>query len=318
MTASTVHSLPQPLADQASAGHRPGGRGTAFTVAVFLAPAVLLYLLFLVYPILQAGYFSLYRWNGFGPATEFVGLNNYVRVLTDIVFLRSVAHALAIVALSIVVQLPLSLGLALLVGRNLPGRAFFRALFFLPYVLSEVMTAIIWASLYNPDPEYGLLNALLTSFGFKAQAWLGNPSTVLLAVFVALTWKYFGLHMLLYLAGLQNIPREVEEAAEIDGASRGQTLAFITLPLLGSTIRLTIYLSVLGSLQQFGLVWVMSQGGPVHASEMLATYLYHASFVQFAFGYGSAVALVMLLMCLVFSVSYQRLAMRQDYEGIGE
>ena len=131
---------------------------------------------------------------------------------------------------------------------------------------------------------------------------------VLLAVFAALTWKFFGLHMLLYLAGLQNISREVQEAAEIDGASRCQSLLYVTLPLLGSTIRLTIYLSVLGSLQQFGLVWVMSQGGPVHASEMLATYLYHASFVQFAFGYGSAVALVMLLICLAFSVGYQRLA----------
>jgi len=316
MTASTVPTVAPLRAEERGSGQRR--RSPTLTVAVCLAPAVLLYLLFLVFPILQALYFSLFRWNGFGPAVDFVGLNNYTRVFSDVVFLRSVAHAGAIVLLSVGLQLPLSLGLALLVGRDLPGRAFFRAIFFLPYVLSEVMTALIWASLYNPDPEYGLLNAILAIFGLKAQAWLGDPHQVLLAVFAALTWKFFGLHMLLYLAGLQNIPREVEEAAEIDGASRWQSLLYVTLPLLGSTIRLTIYLSVLGSLQQFGLVWVMSQGGPVHASEMLATYLYHASFVQFAFGYGSAVALVMLLICLAFSVGYQRLAMRQDFEGVGD
>ena len=128
-------------------------------MAICLAPAVLLYLLFLVFPILQAMYYSLFRWNGFGPAVDFVGLNNYSRVFSDVVFLRSVAHAGAIVLLSVGLQLPLSLGLALLVGSDLPGRAFFRTIFFLPYVLSEVMTALIWASLYNPDPECGLLNA---------------------------------------------------------------------------------------------------------------------------------------------------------------
>jgi raffinose/stachyose/melibiose transport system permease protein len=138
---------------------------------------------------------------------------------------------------------------------------------------------------------------------------------VLACVFLVLTWKYFGLHMLLYMAGLQNIPREIEEAALIDGANRWQLVRYITVPLLGSTIRTTVLLSVIGSLTQFNLVWIMTKGGPVNASEVMATYMYRYGFVRFWLGYGSAVALVMLLICLVFSLVYQRLARQPDYLG---
>ena len=119
----------------------------------------------------------------------------------------------------------LSLALAVMVGRDLPGRAFFRTIFFMPYVLSEVITAIMWMSLFNPDPDRGFLNALLVLIpGVQAQSWLGNTNMVLACIFIVLTWKYFGLHMLLFLAGLQNIPREIEEAARIDGANRWQLI----------------------------------------------------------------------------------------------
>jgi raffinose/stachyose/melibiose transport system permease protein len=168
--------------------------------------------------------------------------------------------------------------------------------------------------LYNPDPERGILNAMLVLIpGLKPVAWLGNPDIVLLAVFAALTWKYFGFHMLLYLTGLQNIPTEIEEAARIDGANSFQNFFQITLPLLGSTIRTSVYLSVLGSLQQFILVWVMTKGGPVNASETLATYMYRFGFVRFQLGYGSAVAIYMFLICLTFSLVYQRLTRQPDY-----
>ena len=218
--------------------------------------------------------------------------------------------------LSLAIQLPLSLGLAIMVGRDLPGRAFFRTIFFMPYVLSEVITAIIWMSLFSPDPERGLINALLVLIpGVQPQTFLGDINQVMACVFVVLTWKYFGLHMLLYMAGLQNIPREIEEAALIDGANRWQMIRNITIPLLGSTIRTTIYLSVLGSLTQFNLVWIMTKGGPVNASEVMATYMYRFGFVRFQLGYGSAVALVMLLICLVFSMAYLRLARQPDYLG---
>jgi raffinose/stachyose/melibiose transport system permease protein len=251
-----------------------------------------------------------------GPATIFVGLNNFKQILTDPVFVKGVSNCILIVVLSLAAQLPLALMLAIMVGRDLPGRAFFRTIFFLPYVISEVITAIIWISLFSPDPERGFINALLVLIpGVNPQNFLGDINQVMLCIFIVLTWKYFGLHMLLYMAGLQNIPKELEEAAMIDGANRWQIVRHITIPLLGSTIRTTTQLSVLGSLTQFNLVWIMTRGGPVNASEVMSTYMYRYAFIRFQLGYGSAVALVMLAICLVFSVVFLRLARQPDYLG---
>jgi len=284
------------------------------TIVLFLLPAIVLFSIFLVYPIFQSVYYSLFSWKGFGPAVDFIGLNNFKRILTDWIFIKAVGNGLLIVVLSLTIQLPLSLALALMVGRNLRGRAFFRTIFFMPYVLSEVITGIMWLILYNPDSKRGFINAILTLIpGIKAIPWLGNTSTVLLAIFVVLTWKYFGFHMLLYMAGLQNIPPEIEEAALIDGVNKRQMITYITIPLIGSTIRTSVYLSVLGSLQVFALVWIMTKGGPVNASEVMSTYMYRFSFVRFQLGYGSAVAIVMLLISLVFSLAYLRLVRQADY-----
>lgn len=291
----------------------PRRRQEYVTIALFLLPAFTLFIVFLIYPIFRSLYFSFFDWNGLGPATKLVVFNNYWRILTDPVFLKGIWNCVVIVLLSLVIQLPLAMMLSIMVGRDLPGRAFFRAIFFMPYVISEVITAIIWISMLSPDPERGFINALLILLpGVHAQNFLGDINQVMACVFVVLTWKYFGLHMLLFMAGLQNIPKELEEAAMIDGANRWQLIWHITIPLLGTTIRTATYLSVLGSLTQFNLVWIMTRGGPVNASEMMATYMYDHAFLRFQLGYGSAVALVMLVFCLIFSVVYQRLNRRPD------
>jgi raffinose/stachyose/melibiose transport system permease protein len=203
--------------------------------------------------------------------------------------------------------------LAIMVGRHLPGRTLFRAIFFLPYVLSEVNTGIMWMLLYNSDPDRGFLNGVLTVLGLNPVNWLADMNVVLFAVFVTLTWKYFGFHMLLFLTGLQNIPTEIEEAASIDGANSFQNLFLITLPLLAGTIKTSVYMSVLGSIQQFILVWVMTRGGPVNASETMATYMYRFGFVRFQLGYGSAVAIIMFIICIIFSLMYRHLTRKPDY-----
>ena len=283
------------------------------TIALFLLPAVVLFLLFIIYPIVSSVYYSTFNWNGIGPAVKFVGLDNFRQILSDQVFIKAAGNALLIVVLSLLAQLPLALALAIMVGRDLPGRAFFRTIFFMPYVLSEVIAGIIWLSLFSPDPDRGLINALLTLIpGVQAQNFLGDVNAVMPVIFVVLTWKYFGLHMLLDMAGLQNIPKEVEEAAMIDGADRWQTVWYVTIPLLRSTLLTSVYLSVLGSLTQFNLIWIMTRGGPVNASEVMATYMYRYAFNRFQLGYGSAVALVMLVICLIFSVAYLRLSRRPD------
>lgn len=286
------------------------------TIVLFLLPGLLLFLVFVTYPIFQSIYYSFFDWNGFGPAEDFIGLDNFTRILTDKIFLQAVQHGILLVGLSVFIQLPLSLVLAVMVARDLPGRALYRTIFFLPYVLSEVITALIWLTLLNPDPDRGLINAILVLIpGVDPQAFLGNPDIVLQSLFVVLTWKYFGLHLLLFLTGLQNIPVEIEEAARIDGANRYQLFTKITIPLLGSTIRTSAYLSIIGSLQQFILVWIMTKGGPVNASEVMATYMYRFGFVRFWLGYGSAVAIVMFLISLFFSLIYQWLTPQRDYLG---
>jgi raffinose/stachyose/melibiose transport system permease protein len=320
-------------------GHRYAYQ--SLTIALFLLPAAILFITFVILPVVQAAYTSLFKWNGMGPLDDFIGLGNYDRMFKVIAFfealresgslggalkavtgknpfLKAITHNGVIIALSIGIQLPLSLGLALLVGRKLPGRVIFRTIFFLPYVISQAITAYLWSFMFNP--RFAMIetinNIIHTIYPpFEPGSWLGDTDRVLVALFIVLTWQFFGLHMVLYIAGLQQIPDEVEEAAIIDGATRLQNLRYIVIPMLSSTIITTVYLSVLGSLQQFTLVWIMTEGGPANASEVMATYMYRHGFVSFRLGFGTAVAVVLFLICLAFSLVYQRFVMRVEYAG---
>lgn len=288
--------------------------GKGLMIALFIFPGMMIFALFLLIPIGQSAVFSLYEWNGFGPLTNFVGTGNFERLFNHSIFTSALRHSFILMACSVLIQLPLALGLALLVGRGeLRGKRIFRTILFVPYVFSEIITAIIW--LYVLHPQSGLVNTILASLnpGYQFIAWLGNRDLVLYSIFAVITWKYFGFYMILYMAGLQNVPRDLEDAARVDGASESKVLRFVTLPLMGSTIRLTVFLSVLGSFQQFVIVWVLTQGGPVNASELIATYLFKYGIQRFALGYGSAVAVVLFAITLVFSLGYQRIILRQDY-----
>jgi len=309
-----AQAYPRP-AERAATARRPRIHwGQIATIVGFLLPAAVIYIGLVLLPVVQAVYYSFFRWNGLGPLQNFIGLANYARVPGDRIFIGALSHNFQLVILSLIVQLPLALGLALLVRRNLRGRAIFRTIFFLPFVLSQVVTGVIWSFIYVP--QGGMIDAVYQALfpGSISPAFLANPNTVLYALFVVITWKFFGFHMILYTAGLQNIPAELEEAAQIDGCDRLQLLRYITIPLLGSTIRLTIFLSVLGSFQFFDLIWVMTTGGPVNASDTMATYLYKFGFLRTQLGYGSAIAVIMFLICFLFSVVYQRAVMRRDFE----
>ena len=294
---------------------RPGRNLRPWAVAgLFMLPALGLYALFVLFPIVQAARFSLFDWNGLEALDKFNGLANFERAAADRVFLGAVSHNAFIVVMSLAVQIPFALGLALMLNRNFRGRAILRLIFFAPYVIAEVITAIVWSLLLQPN---GLAEHLLGAVGLGGTyyPWLADPDTVLIALFFVITWKYFGFHMILLLAGLQGIPREVEEAAAIDGASRWQGIRYVTLPLLGPTLRVSVFLSIIGSLQLFDLVWVTTRGGPVNASNTMATYMFDRGFVRFQFGFGSAVAVVLFLLCFVLAIAYQRWVMRRDMEG---
>jgi raffinose/stachyose/melibiose transport system permease protein len=302
----------------ASAIARPGSarrRSTKLTTAVlFVLPALTVYAIFVVIPVIQAIYYSGFKWNGLKPLTDFVGLANYERALSDPVFHSAIAHNAFFVTLSLVIQIPFALSLALMLNGRFRGRALFRLIFFAPYVLSEVITAAIFQLLLMPD---SLVDQAMASAGLGAltQLWLADRSIVLITLFVVISWKYFGFHMILLLAGLQGIPRELEEAAAIDGASRRQSIRYVVLPLLGPTLRVSVFLSIIGALQLFDLIWVTTGGGPANASNTMATYLFDWGFRRFQLGYGSAVAVILFGMSFLIALAYQRFVLRRDTEG---
>ena len=284
------------------------------TIGLFLLPALVLYLVFVILPVLQAMQYSLFKWNGIAPLTDFVGLQNYVIALRNDVFTTSVGNNLLILVLSLAIQIPFSLALAVLLNRRFRGRAALRLLFFLPYVLSEAVTGIVFTLMLQPD---SVVDASLAAIGLEGltQDWLGDSTLVMITLFVLISWKYFGFHMIIMLAGLQGIPRELEEAALIDGADRRQSFRYVTLPLLGPTIRVSVFLSMIGALQLFEMVWVMTAGGPVNASSTMAIAMFKAGFRSNQFGYGSALAVILFLFCLVVALLYQRFVLRRDTEG---
>ena len=284
-------------------------------IVIFLLPAILLYAVFLVYPIVQSVRYSMYDWNGFGPLQDFVGFQNFRDVFSDQRFRDALTHNLIIVVLSLLVQIPAALGLAMLLNAKIKGRAVMRTIFFAPYVLSEVVTGVVWRQILRPD---GLLDQSLEGVGLGGwvQGWLSDPDIVLYALFFVISWKYFGFHMILMLAGLQQIPSELKEAASIDGASPWNAFRYVTLPLLMPTVRVSVFLSVIGALQLFDLVWVTTKGGPIGASSTMSTFLYDR-FRDSRFGFASAVSIVIFGLCLVVALFYQRFALRRDLEGAG-
>jgi raffinose/stachyose/melibiose transport system permease protein len=300
-------------ADRARA-RRTRSRRKWTSIALFLAPALAIYLLLVIAPIFQAVYYSGFKWTGLGPLDEFVGLQNFRTAFQDTVFTGALKHNGIFIALSLAIQLPFALAIAMILHQRLRGRALLRLLFFMPFVLSEVVTAVVFTLMLQP---HGLVDQSLDKAGldFLIKEWLADPGIVLYTVFVAISWKYFGFHMVLYLAGLQQIPRELEEAAAIDGATPLQTFRYVTFPLLGPTIRISVFLSIIGAIQLFDLVWVMTGGGPVDASNTMAVYMINHGFKRFQFGYASAVAVIMLVISLVIALTYQRFVLRRDMEG---
>lgn len=297
-----------------TASRRRMSMRTRIELLVLLAPALLLFALFVVYPIGLAVYDSLYKWNGFGPLTDYVGLQNYRTALSDTVFRHAILHNIVFVALTIVIQLPLSLWLALLLNRRIRGRAVLRLLVFAPYVLSEAITAVIWLALLQPG---GAVDQVFNGVGLHGliHSWLADENIVLYTLFFVITWKYIGFGIILFLAGLQGIPTELLEAATLDGATQRQITRRVVLPLLGPTIRIWGFLSIIGALQLFDLVWIMTLGGPAGASTTMATYLIDRGFRRYEFGFGSAVAVFLFLVSFVFALLYQRFALRRDVAG---
>ncbi|HTJ71751.1 MAG TPA: sugar ABC transporter permease [Actinospica sp.] len=299
-----------------AAARRRGRARMRFEIALLSGPAILMFTAFVIFPVALAAYYGFYRWQGYGPATDWVGLNNYRLIFTDPAFQQVLKHNLLIAVLSLVIQGPLAIGLALLLNRKMRGRAVIRVLIFVPYVISEVIVGTGWSLMLQVN---GAVNDVLAHLGLGSlqSDWLADPKLAIWTLMAIISWKYIGFAVILMLAGLQSIPDEVFEAAAIDGASFWQMQRRITLPLLGPTIRIWGFLSIIGSLQLFDLVyiiWGQYISGTAGTSTM-AIYMVSQGRDAGNYGYGNAVAVVMFLISLIVALIYQRLILRRDLRG---
>lgn len=296
-----------------SPSRRPRKR-TFLRALPYLLPAGVLYGYFLVYPMLDSVRLSFHRWSGFRTDEQvFVGFDNYVRLFTqDPVFWRAAQNSVIWVVLSLLIPTVISLLLALALNRRLFGRNVFRAVFYIPAVFASITVAAMWRWIYNPT--LGAVNQLLEAVGLGAwtQEWLGNPKIALYSVFVAAVWQGVGFSMVLFLAGLQQVPTELVEAAKLDGAGAWQVFRNVTMPALRPTTVVVIILTIINSLKVFDLVVGMTGGGPAQSTQVLALWSYTQSFSNHNFGQGGAVATVLLVISLCLVVPYLSWSMRGE------
>lgn len=281
------------------------------TALPFLLPALLVYTVMVFYPTIQVIGLSFFKWDGVSPERTFVWLKNYLQIFTeDRIFWRALGNSAIWVSLSLTVPTMLGLLLALALNKPLLGRTFFRTVFYLPAVIASIAVAAIWSWMYHPS--FGLVNGLLSSIGLSAPDWLGNRNLALFSVFVASAWAGSGTNMLLFLAGLQGVPKELHEAAKVDGATRLQAFWHVTVPSLRQTFIIVLSLAIVNSLKAFDLIYGMTAGGPGDSSQVLASWSYTQAFGYRNFGTGAAVAVVLLAITLFIVVPYVRWSSREE------
>jgi raffinose/stachyose/melibiose transport system permease protein len=281
---------------------------------LFALPALLFFALFVAYPIVANFANSFYRFSAISYGKEPVGAANFGALATDGVFWRALWNNVIFAVLSVAIQVGLGLVLAAILQRGMKaGRKVFRSIFFLPMVMSVVSVGLLWTLIY--DPVIGLFNQIVPLLGLRPRGWLGEPGTAVWAVVVTACWQYTGFNMVMLLAGMQAIPEELYEAAIIDGTTERQNFFHITVPYIKELVSIVILITVIGSFKVFDYVWVMTRGGPNHASEVLTTYIYLLAFTTDQMGYGSAVASILFVIAFCFSVLRLRMMREEWQEG---
>ncbi|MDW8289619.1 MAG: sugar ABC transporter permease [Armatimonadota bacterium] len=290
-------------------------RARAVFIAGFLLPATTMYALFVVIPVVQAFAFSLYRWRGVSGNRTFVGLENFRHLLEDHIVWLALRHNLLLFLGTSAVILALSLALAHAVGGESRVARFLRSVYLFPQVISLVVVAILWMFILNPS--FGILNATLKAVGLErwAVAWLGEKSTALASIGAAHVWHALGFYIMLFSAALRTIPPDVMEAATLDGATGLVRLRYVTLPMLWAVLRIALVYMAIGAMNIFSLVFLMTQGGPDRATEVMLTYLYEQAFKHSDFGYATALAVVNFALVMALSGGILTLFRHNPQEG---
>ncbi|MBB2752976.1 UNVERIFIED_ORG: raffinose/stachyose/melibiose transport system permease protein [Rhizobium aethiopicum] len=280
-----------------------GDAGTAFWL---MAPALGLYAVFTLLPIVATFWLSFNSSAGFNTSASFVGFGNYAKAAHDPIVWKSLVHTFVWLAYHVVMAGGLGLLLALAVSRLRVTQVFFRTAFFLPHLVSLAVVGVIWANIY--DPFFGLLNTGLTRIGLGAftQGWLSDPALVLFSVNLASSWQGFGLYMLLFIAGLQNIDRSLYDAAEVDGANAFQKLIHVTLPGLREVTTFVVSLAMINGLKGFATVFVMTNGGPFYQSELITTYIYRLAFQSQDHGLAAVLCILLSLLAIAITIVFNR------------
>jgi raffinose/stachyose/melibiose transport system permease protein len=279
---------------------------------VFLAPALVIYSVVVVYPMLFSAYLSFFRWDGVAPKKIFVGFQNYVTLLThnEVFWIALKNNAIWLTA-ALLVPTSIGLSLALLLNSRFRGSHIFRSIFYFPAVLSLAVVGLIWTWIYHPD--LGLANQLLDALGLKflKRNWLSDPQIAIYPVILAATWNAVGLPMLLFLAGLQTIPPELHEAAKVEGASRLQRFWYVTFPLLRETTLIVLAITSINALKAYDIIYAMTNGGPANRTQLLSTWMYFLTYNYNEVGLGTAIAIVLFSLTLIFAIPYIRLMTRK-------
>lgn len=269
-------------------------------ILVFMLPAIFFFLLIIAVPVVMSAGYSLTEWNGFGEMT-FVGLDNFKNLFINNVdgFPKAVVNSILFLIVSVFVQIPISLFFAVTLANKVRGEKFFRTVYFIPVVMSTAVIGQLWMKIYHPD--YGILNVFLEKIGLESwtHTWLAENSTVLIAVFIPILWQYVGYHMLLLYAAIKNISPDIMESAQIDGATRWQITRKITIPLILPMMEVSLIFSVTGALKVFDLIYILTNGGPAGASEVPSTLMVRTIFKSYQYGYGSAMAIFIIIECLI-------------------
>jgi len=267
---------------------------------LFLSPTLIVFSVFVLFPVFFSFFLSFQLWNMFSSEHTFVGLDNYRRVLTNPEFWSVLSNTFVYTLGTIPLNMSLALLVAALLNKKIAGKRWLRTAFFAPVIMSSVAAAVIWRWVY--EPNFGLLNWFLGLFGVPAINWLNDPSAAMFALIVMGVWKTFGVNMVLFSAGLQGIPDHYYEAASIDGAGAWRKFWSITLPLLSPTTFFILVMSVIGSFQVFDTVYVLTSGGPLGSTKVLVFYLYEQAFKFFEMGYASAVAYLLFAIIFVLTL----------------
>ncbi|WP_217282949.1 carbohydrate ABC transporter permease [Paenibacillus alginolyticus] len=266
------------------------------TVVWFIAPALLVYLVYILYPIYGTFYYSLFDWKG-GPAKTYVGFDNYIRLFAEAEFWTSLANNLKVVFSSVFIQIPLGLLMALLLFSSIRGLRFFQTVYFMPFLMSTVAIGMLWIFIF--DPLNGSLNKLIGLFGMENVAWLSEGKTAMASILMVIVWQFAPFYMILFKAAMVGISEDLYEAASIDGAGAWARFTHITFPMLVPTIVSSSILAVVGSLKAFDIFYIMTGGGPNNATELLGIYMYKQAFINFNMGYASAIAFMMFLIAFL-------------------